>query len=143
MKYAAVVLRNLNHSVSSVNYACVTDALLSGGVLLDEVVLLPYDAPAAVTNSIARLARECDGVFVICDKVLLSPAREAVSVAVGTEFTGTLLETQTCLFAVLPAGERGGEPGILYAGYHEAGSHPLQPAVRAVLKPGACIHAGY
>ena len=56
MKYAGVVLRNNKNGLSSVGYAPVLDALLAGGVFLDEVVLLPYDAPARVSAALLRLS---------------------------------------------------------------------------------------
>ncbi len=110
MKYAGIVLRNVRNGLASVDYAPAFDALLSGGVLVDEIVLLAYDAPSKVSAALLRLSTECDGVFVVCAPVLLSSARDAVSVACEETFTEEyLLETQDCLFAVLPEGARGGE----------------------------------
>ena len=48
MKYAGIVLRNVRNGLASVDYAPAFDALLSGGVLVDEIVLLAYDAPSKV-----------------------------------------------------------------------------------------------
>lgn len=110
MKYAAAVLRNKRNSLSSVRYGVVTDAFLSGGIVFDEVVFLSYDDEEAVSSALSRLCVQCDGVFLICDKVLLSLARAALSVAAGKPFAGGyLLDTPVCLFGVLPAGERGAE----------------------------------
>ena len=110
MKYAAVILFNNQNSLAAVSYTAVTDALLAGGVFLDRVEFLPYDAPAAVTAALLRLSSECDGVILVCDRVLLSSARDAVSQAAGEAFSEEyILETQNCLFAVLPTGERGAE----------------------------------
>lgn len=110
MKFAAAVFRNITTSSSSVDYFAAADALLSGGVPLDQVLLLPYDEPGTILRSLRRLANEYSGVFVICDRVLLSAAREAVSVASGKFFSsGTLLETDSCLYAVLETGPRGKE----------------------------------
>ncbi len=110
MSYAAVVLTDNRNGVSSVDFPAVTDALLSGGVFLDETVLLPYDAPAAVGAALSRLSAVMDGVFVVCDRALLSSARELVSSAAGELFSEEyLLETKDCLFAALPAGARGAE----------------------------------
>lgn len=110
MKYAAVVLYNNHNSHLSVEFAPVTDALLAGGVFLGETVILPYDAPSEVTAALLRLSTECDGVFVVCDTPLLPSAREAVSVSSGEKFSEEyLLETNNCLYAVLPAGEKGAE----------------------------------
>lgn len=110
MKFAAVVLYNNHNSITSVDFSAVTDALLSGGVFLDETVILPYDAPAAVSGTLSRLETECDGIFVICDRALLYAAREAVSVVAGEPFEEEyLLSAQNCLYAVLPTGERGAE----------------------------------
>ncbi len=108
MKYAAAVLRNITTSAKSVEYAAAVDAFLSGGVALDEVVLLPYDDPGAVMAALTRLKNEYGGVFLICDRVLLPVAREAVTAVTGREFED-LLETETCLFAVLSADEQGKE----------------------------------
>ena len=108
MKYAGVVLRNNKNGLSSVGYAPVLDALLAGGVFLDEVVLLPYDAPARVSAALLRLSTECDGVFLVCARVLAPSAKVAVAAAAeGTFSEEYLLETEDCLFAVLPEGERG------------------------------------
>lgn len=110
MKYAAVVLFNNHNPLSSVEYGAVTDAFLSGGVFLDEVVLLPYDAPSAVSAHLMRLGVECDGIFVVCDRALLSAARDAVALVAEKDFADEYVcETENCLYAVLPAGERGAE----------------------------------
>ncbi len=107
---AAVVLYNNRNSILSVDFSAVTDALLSGGVFLDETLFLPYDAPSAVTSALARLKEEHRFVCVICDRSILGLAREAVSAATGEKVTEEyFLETADCLFAVLPAGEKGKE----------------------------------
>lgn len=109
-KYAAVVLRNIRNGIASVRYAPVTDALLSGGVLLGEIVLLPYENPEEVIAALKRLSAVCDGVFLVCDKVLVSIARDAISRVSAKPFSGDYLsETEECLYAVLPAGEKGVE----------------------------------
>lgn len=105
MKYSAIVLRNIELSVDSVEFAVVADELLSGGVNLGEIALLPYDAPASVSAVLRRMSGECDGVFLICDKVLLPAAREAIFALTGLE--GETLFQGDTLFAVLPAGEEG------------------------------------
>ncbi len=107
MKYAALVFRNIHHAAEDVGYGTVVNALLSGGVPLSEIVLLPYDDPSATLRVLRRLRGECDGAFLICDDVLLPAAREAVSAVTGAPFTGTLYADGGCLFAVLPAGEAG------------------------------------
>lgn len=110
MKYAAVVFRNIITLTGTVDYGAVADALLSGGVPLSEIDLLPYDNAGAVMVALTRLARECDGVFVICDKVLIEAARAAITAVTGAVYTGEYLsEMGNCLFAVLPTGERGRE----------------------------------
>lgn len=110
MKYAGIVLRNVGNSVDSVDHRSVFDALLAGGVFLDEIVLLPYDAPSEVSAALVRLSLQCDGVFLVCDRVLLGAARDAVESVAEAKFSEEYLcETEKCLFAVLPAGERGAE----------------------------------
>ncbi len=110
MKYAAVVLRNNQSPLSSVKYEGVADAFLAGGVFLEEIQLLPYDCPSLVSSQLSRLALDCDSLFVICDRVLLPSAREAVSVAADADFEDEyLLETEKCFYAVIPAGKRGEE----------------------------------
>ena len=108
MKYAGIVLRNTKNSLSSVAMTPVFDALLSGGIFVDEIEVLAYDVPSKVSSALLRLSTECDGVFVACAPALLASARDAVAVAAETSFTEEcLLETDDCLFAVLPEGERG------------------------------------
>lgn len=110
MSYAAVVLFNNRNPISAVEYGRVTDALLSGGVLLDEVALLPYDMPSSVAGHLRRLSQACDALFLICDRALLSSAREAVEELSGARFSEeTLFEEAECLYAVLPADEEGAE----------------------------------
>ncbi len=105
MKYAVVVLCNTKNSLSAVDYVPVTDAFLSGGVLLDEILFLPYDAPQAVSEHLTRLAAECDGLFVVCDEALIKSAREAVSLVSGKD--DVFCETEQCLFSVIPTGQAG------------------------------------
>lgn len=110
MKYAGIILRNTKNSVDSVRYGCVADALLEGGISLDEISLLPYDEPTALSSGLLRFMDECEAVFVICDRVLLPGAREAVSLVAEKPFDGEfLLETEKCQFFVLPTGRRGEE----------------------------------
>ncbi len=110
MKYAALVLYDNKNPVSSVDFPAVTDALLAGGVFLDEVQLLPYDAAAAVTAALARMAEEADGVFAVCDAALLPAVRGAVGDVAGKPFGEEyLIETEGCLLAALPAGKRGAD----------------------------------
>lgn len=108
MKYAAVVLFNNKNPLSSVNYGAVTDGLLAGGVFLDEISFLPYDAPSRVAETLQRLSLLCDGVFLVCDRILLASAREAIEEVSGKKFSEEyLLDTSDCLFAALPAEEGG------------------------------------
>lgn len=110
MKYAAVVLRNNRNALATVKYEGVVDAFLAGGVFLEEVQLLPYDVPSLVSSQLKRLSLDCDALFVVCDRVLLPSAREAVSLAADKEFEDEyLLETEQCFYAVIPAGKRGEE----------------------------------
>lgn len=106
MKYAAVVLFNNKNSLSAVDYVPVTDALLAGGVFLDEVEILPYDSDYGM--EISRLAAGRDGVFVIADGALHANARQAVEACAGAAFEEEcVLDAGKTLFAVLPTGERG------------------------------------
>lgn len=107
MKYAVIVLANLKNPLSSVDFQGVTDAFLSGGVFLDEVLVLPYDAPGTISKHIMRLSEECDGVFLICDNVLLNFAKQTVDSATGesVKFEGVLKETRDRLYGVIPANE--------------------------------------
>ena len=110
MKYAAVVLVDGRSPFSIVDYNAVTDALLAGGVFLSETALLPYDATSAIGAAISRLSLDMDGVFVVCDAVLLPSARRQIEAAADARFEEEfLLETKDCLYAALPAGTRGAE----------------------------------
>ena len=106
MKYAAVVLRNKKNPVDAVEYAPVCDALLSGGVFLDEVVMLPYEEADALMAALSRLLIDCGGVFLICDKPLLRSAFGAFE-AMGASFEGSFAHMKETgrLVAVFPAGE--------------------------------------
>ena len=108
MKYAAVVLFNNKNPIGSVSYTPVTDALLAGGVFLDEVLFVPYDAPSRVAATLSRLSDECAGIFLVCDRVLLTAARSAIETAAGVRFTEEyMLETADRLYAMIPAGMEG------------------------------------
>ncbi len=111
MKYSLIVLFNNKNPISSVEYAPVSDAFLSGGVFLDEVVFLPYDAPGSISSHIVRLSSVSDGVFVVCDRALLHSAKEAVEECSGNgqEFTGAVKETEERLYGVIPAGKEGAD----------------------------------
>lgn len=110
MKYAAIVLRNTANPISQVKFGEVADAFLSGGVPLDEVAVLSYADRNLVTVTLDRLAAECDGVFFVCDRILMPFAKDAVSGIAGKNFSGEcLLETEKTLFGVLPATREGVE----------------------------------
>lgn len=110
MKYAVIVLANMKNPLSSVDYNGVTDAFLSGGVFLSEVLVLPYDAPSAISKHITRLSEECDGVFLVCDNVLSEFARRTVDSAAGSgRFEGVLKETKDRIYGVIPAGREGAD----------------------------------
>ena len=109
MKYAAIVLRNIENATDSVKYAPVTDEMLSGGIFLDEIVLLSYSAPSALSSALIRLSVECSAVFIICDYALLGCARDAVAAHTGKPFEGDFSEEGECLYFVLPAGDEGRE----------------------------------
>lgn len=110
MKYAGIVLRNTKNALSSVEYEAVHDALLSGGVFLDELTFLAYDVPSEISAALSRFSLECDGVFLVCDGVLLDFARSAVCAVTGGAFENEcVLETKRCFYAVLPHGREGAE----------------------------------
>lgn len=100
----------MRHSLGSVNYEKIADALLSGGVLLDEVTALPYDSASELSATLTRLSYECDGVFLTCDDVLLPVAKEAIAAICKDGFRGGFLaESDNCLYAVVPATDEGAE----------------------------------
>lgn len=109
MKYAVIVLANNKNPLSSVDYQNVTDAFLSGGVFLDETLILPYDAPSAISGHISRLSQEYDGIFIVCDGVLTAFARQTVEALPSSEgkFEGAVKETREHIYGVIPAGEEG------------------------------------
>lgn len=116
MKYAAVVLYNKLNPIGVVDFAPVTDALLAGGVFLDEICVLPYDAPSDIGTALARLSLDMDGVFLICDPPLIASARRYAETAAEKKIEEeNIIETERCLFAVLPTGERGAEESRLEA----------------------------
>ncbi len=108
MKYAAVVLFNNKNPLSMVDFQPVTDALLAGGVFLDEIACCPYDGDFGA--ALSRLSLDCEGIFVIADGALHGAAREEISACAGELFEEeTVLETSRTLFVVLRAGTKGAE----------------------------------
>ena len=107
MKYAAVVLYNNKNSLSSVDFVPVTDALLSGGVFLDETVFLPYDIKDVFEQTLSRLA-QCGGVFIICDGIILPTVQRVLAELCG-QSDAPFFVKDDCLLAVLPAGASGAE----------------------------------
>lgn len=107
MKYAAIVLRNKENPTLSVRYQEVCDALLAGGVFLNEILLLPYDEPSALSAALSRTSAECEGIFVIADRVLLEYVEEALSSFTGLNPTGGAVVTDECTYFALPSGEEG------------------------------------
>ena len=110
MKYAVIVLANHKNPLSLVDFESVTDAFLSGGVFLDEVLILPHDAPSVLSSHIARLTREFDGIFLVCESELITSAMDAVNAFGGEEkFEGAIKETEQHIFGVIPSGKAGAE----------------------------------
>ncbi len=108
MKYAGIVLRNNKNPLCSVDAAPVFDALLAGGVFLEEIDALAYDVPSKLSAALLRLSTECGAVVLVCAPALLTAARDAVMNAADERFSEeSFLETEDCLYAVLPEGERG------------------------------------
>ncbi len=107
MSYAVLILFNQKNPLSLVDYQAVTDAFLQGGVFLDEIDLLPYDAPSRVVAALGRCALDCEGVFLVCDPVLLSSGKAAVEAATGEKFAEEYLLQADRLYGVLPTGEAG------------------------------------
>ncbi len=107
--HAAAILVNNKNPLSTVNFSAVTDALLSGGVFLDETEILPYDAPMTVTATLSRLVSDHKFVYLICDGALLSSAREAFAAATGETVVEDFFTANDCLCFILPADSRGAE----------------------------------
>lgn len=105
---AAAVLYNNRSPLSSADSAPVTDALLSGGIFLDETVFLPCGAPHTL-SSLARLFSEHAFLFVICERALFAAAREAIASAAGMEFSDYTLQTPSNLVCLIPSGKEGAE----------------------------------
>lgn len=133
MKYAAVVLRNIKNPVGSVDYVPVCDALLSGGVFLDEIALLPYEDAEALSATLSRLLVDCGGVFLICDKPLLRGAFGAFE-AMGATFAGNFARINETgkLVGVFPAGEEGAN--AVRAGQTTIDAHRENSYLRVVIR---------
>lgn len=133
MKYAAVVLRNIKNPVGSVDYVPVCDALLSGGVFLDEIALLPYEDAEALSATLSRLLVDCGGVFLICDKPLLRGAFGAFE-AMGATFAGNFARINETgkLVGVFPAGEEGAN--AVRAGQATIDAHRENSYLRVVIR---------
>ncbi len=133
MKYAAVVLRNKKNPTESVEYASVCDALLQGGVFLEEIVLLPYEETERLTEALSRLLVDCGGVFLICDKPLLRGAFGAFE-AMGATFEGDFARMKETgkLVAVFPSGQAGAE--AVRAGQETIDGHRENSFLRVVIR---------
>jgi len=109
VRFGGIVLRNKKNFASSVNYGRILDALLEGGIFLDEVCLVPYDSPQLFTSEIKRLVREFEAIFVIADSGLLPYVRETVKMSCMGSFTGDSFFEGDTAVAVLSADTRGEE----------------------------------
>lgn len=107
MKFSAIILRNTNHPLESLPYSAIVGALLSGGVSLDEIAILSYEEEPRIKATLARMKTQYGGVFMICDGVLVPFAKNVICGETGRPFSGDYDETEDCIFAVLPTGERG------------------------------------
>lgn len=141
--HAAAVLFNNKNPLSSVDYPAVTDALLSGGIFLDELVALPYDASEAITSALLRLISDHTFVYLICDGALLPSAREALTAVTGKTFTEDFsLEDGERLCFVLPAGQKGAE--LVHSETvprvdEKRGNSYLRTCIRTVCAPPALV----
>ena len=136
MKYAAVVLRNIRNPFGSVDYSPVADALLSGGVFLEEVVLFSYENDTELPLMLKRLLRDYNGVFLICDRALV-PSAENALLSFGAEMNGCFGEAGETLVSVLPTGEEGVaavKEGMSVIDAHRSNSY-LSLVIRAVSVP--------
>lgn len=141
---AAAVLFNNKNSLSSVDYLSVTDALLAGGIFLDETAILPYDAPQTVTSTLARLISDHAFLYLICDGALLSSAKEALSAATGKTFTEPMLDTGSCLCFVLPSGKEGEkivQNETVPCVNEKRGNRYLRSCIRTVCAPPELVRA--
>jgi len=142
MKFSAIVLRNINHPLESVQYGAVVGALLSGGVTLDEIAILSYGEQEAVKTTLARQIGTFDGVFFICDRVLVPFAKEALSKETGKPFQDDYAETESRLLAVLPTGERGEQivrDGLLPLIEKKRGKQYFRMVLRTVSAPNDAV----
>ena len=136
MKYAAVVLRNIKNPFGSVDYQGVADALLSGGVFLEETVLFSYENDAELPLMLRRLLRDYNGVFLICDRALHASAKSAL-ISFGAEIGDCFGSVGETLVAVLPTGEEGVaavREGMKLIDEHRNNSY-LRMVLRAVSVP--------
>lgn len=136
MKYAAVVLRNIKNPFGSVDYEDACDALLSGGVFLEEVSLFSYEKDTELPLMLKRLLRDYNGVFVICDRALEQSAKHALA-SLGTVWEGVFGKAGKTLVAVLPAGKEGVkvvQDGMKIIDAHRNNSY-LRVVLRAVSVP--------
>ena len=131
MKYAAVVLRNIKNPCGSVDYEDACDALLSGGVFLEEVSLFSYEKDTELPLMLKRLLRDYNGVFVICDRVLEQSAKQALA-SLGASFEGVFGKAGKTLVAVLPAGKEGVE--VVQQGMRIIDAHRNNSYLRVVLR---------
>lgn len=108
MKYAAVILWDNQNPLP--DSAPVSDALLAGGIFLDEIVYLPENALLSLSSHISRLGAGADGLFIAAREESLGIVRKTVEEAAASPFSeDNVLETENCLYAVLPNDRRGAD----------------------------------
>lgn len=107
MKFSAIVLRNINNSLDSVQYGEVVGALLSGGISLDEIAILSYGEETAIAASLDRMKTQYNGIFLVCDHALRSFTEDLLSKQIDQTVIDGFAETQQCFYAVIPTGTEG------------------------------------
>lgn len=110
MKNTCIVLRNVNSFISAIDFEPVVDACISGGFVINKVIMLPFDDVSLLCESITVEKNDCDNIIIVADGVLLQSLKGVLSKFLDKDFLAEyILVTDECNYFVCPAGKGGAE----------------------------------
>lgn len=108
MKNTCIVLRNVNSSLSTIEYSSIVDSFMIGGFPIDRISLLSFDVVGDLCDAIDYQKKSSDNIFFIADSVLIPSLKGVLSKYLQKDFSSEYcLKTETVDFYVCPSGTRG------------------------------------
>jgi len=110
MKNTCIVLRNINSSVSTVEYEKIVDAFMVGGFVIDRIAVLSFEAVAELCDMIEYQRKTSDNIIIIADSVLIQSLKNVLSKYLQKSFSSEYyLQTEKTDFYVCPSGAAGAD----------------------------------